>query len=121
MQTALKLIIFGGDRLVFSGSATIPEDTVVGSTLGTLSVAGVPGYSTFTFGTGEQGSTFGLTGSTVTLDGALDYATKASYSLIFLANGTGLRQLTLNQTFLVGSVATTGQAVGLLLALTKAA
>lgn len=91
-------------RVVFSGSATIPEDTATSSSLGTFSVTLGSGTYVYAITAGNGAGKFSISTATLVLAGALDYETTPSYSLTITANNSVDPILTLNLTINVGDV-----------------
>jgi hypothetical protein len=96
----------GLNPLAFFGSATVPENTAVSSTLGTVAVTGGTGPYTFAITAGNGAGKFALDSSTgvMTLAGALDYETTTSYALTITADNGVDAVLTLTLTLNVGDV-----------------
>lgn len=107
----------GGPRLNLSAS-TIADTASIGDVIGTLSVSNGTGSYTFTF-TSNPGTLFSITGASLKVAAAL---TAGSDAITIKAdNGAGS---VVTQPFLItvthAASGTTGQAMGLLLALTYA-
>jgi Ca2+-binding RTX toxin-like protein len=64
-----------------SGSATIAENSGVGTVVGDLSAADPDAGETFTFSLIDAGGRFGISGSNLVVTGSLDYEQAASYDV----------------------------------------